>query len=159
MPELAAYLHQLDQAWAHAYESVTSALDGVTDDEAFWQAPCYVGEAREEGWPEPGTIAWQVAHLAHCKRHYAAHCRRAGAGERPPVTPWEPRASFAGLRAALAAAHAEQREAIAGLGDEGLDLTAGNGMPFREFLAMCVRHDTWHAAQIAVGRRLWRTRA
>ena len=154
MSEIAAYLHQLDQARSHAFESIDSALDGVGEDEAFWQAPCYAAEEREEGWPPPGSVAWQVAHLAHCKRYYAACFRQAGATERPPVTPWTPCETFAELRAALDAAHSEQRDAIASLGDDGLDLAAGNDMSFREFLAMCVRHDTWHASQIAVARRL-----
>ena len=37
---------------------------GVSEDEAFWPAPAYRAEAPEAGWPNPGTIAWQVAHLA-----------------------------------------------------------------------------------------------
>lgn len=158
MSEIDAYLNQLDEAWSHPFESMSSALDGVTDDEAFWQAPCYADEEREEGWPPPGTIAWQIAHVAHCKRHYTDYFRRAGETERPPVEPWTPVETLAELRAALVAAHTEQRAAIASLGDAGLDLTAGNDMPFREFLAMCIRHDSWHASQIAVARRLYRTR-
>lgn len=159
MSQLDAYLHQFDQARSHSFESLDSALAGVTEDEAFWQAPCYAADEREDGWPPPGSIAWQVAHLAHCKRHYAAYFRRAGETERPPVTPWTPCATLAELLAALDAAHVEQRAAIASLGEDGLDLSAGNDMSFREFLSMCVRHDTWHASQIAVARRLYRTRA
>jgi uncharacterized damage-inducible protein DinB len=158
MSEIAAYLRQFDDAWSHSYESVHYALGGVTEDEAFYQAPCYAAEEHEEGWPAPGTIAWQVAHLTHCKRHYTNYFVQAGAPDRPEVESWTPVETFAEMRALLEAAHAAQRAEMAAFTDEQLDLTAGNGMPFREFLAMSIRHDTWHGAQIAVARRLFRSR-
>ena len=157
MSELAAHLRHFDDATSHAFESIAAALDGVTEEEAFHQAPCYDGEEREDGWPAPGTIAWQVAHLAHCKRYYTEILRRVGESERPGVVPWTPVETFAGLRTVLAEAHAAQREAIASFPEASLGEIAGNGMPFREFLSMITRHDTWHASQIAVARRLYRT--
>ena len=159
MTELAAYLRQFDDSWSHPFESLCDVLTGVTEEEAFYQASCYVAEPREEGWPAPGTIAWQVAHIGHCKRHYTTYLVRDGVDQRPSVTPWTPHATFAELRAFLEAAHGEQRSALAALSADALDLVAGNGMPFREFLSMATRHDAWHAAQIAVARRLYRTRS
>ena len=32
------------------------------------------------------------------------------------------------------------------------------GMPLSEYLAMAIRHDTWHAGQMALVRRLYRAR-
>ena len=52
----------------------------------------------------------------------------------------------------------QARLADPGLADEQLEAPLPNGMSVMEFLAMCVRHDTWHAGQIAVARRLWRQR-
>jgi uncharacterized damage-inducible protein DinB len=152
-------LRHFDDAWSHRWESLSSALDGVTEDEAAYQAPCYAADPAEAGWPPPGTIAWQVAHLAHCKRYYGRVLRSVGRGPRPEVAPRIPRASFADERAALDAAHAAQRSAIADLDDEALDADAGGGMTVGEFLAGCLRHDTWHAGQIAVARRLFREAA
>ena len=57
------YLRQLDDAWEHKWESLRAVLDGVSEEEAAWQPPCYAAEEREEGWPPPGTIRWQVAHI------------------------------------------------------------------------------------------------
>lgn len=152
---LDVFLLQFDVAWGHPFESITSALDGVSDAEAAWQAPCYRNEKREEGWPPPGTIRWQVCHLAHCKGHYTDILLRAGESEPPDVVPWTLRSSFADERAALEEVHARQREALVGLGDDRLDVIAGNQMPFREFVSMFIRHDSWHAGQIAVARRLY----
>ena len=156
MGQIDVFLQQFDDAWSHSFESVTAALDGVTDDEAAWQAPCYRDEKHEDGWPAPGTIRWQVCHLAHCKRHYTDFLLQAGQSDRPQVRPWQPLPTFRAERDALVAAHETQRRAIVELGDDRLDLIAGNDMPFREFLAMFTRHDIWHAAQIALVRRLYR---
>lgn len=158
MSATAAHLRHLDDAWSHRWEGLGPTLDGVTEEEAAWQAPCYAAEPREDGWPPPGTIAWQVAHVAHCKSYYAAMLRRVGGTERPPVTPWTHVGTFDGLRRVLDAARVEERDAVASLADGDLGRPVPNGMTAAEFVAMCVRHTTWHAAQIAVARRLYRTR-
>ncbi len=155
---LEAFLRQFDQAWEGKWESLSGVLETVEEEEAKWQASCYEAEEREEGWPPPGTIRWQVAHIAHCKRHYTDFIKAPGSSERPPVPERKPTESFAEDCKELRAAHAEQRDAIAALSESDLELTVGNGMPLDMFVAMVIRHDTWHAAQIAVGRRLWRTR-
>ena len=69
-----------------------------------------------------------------------------------------PPADFETEVKALRAAHTAQREALAALTAADLEMQAGNQMPMPEFLAMMIRHDSWHAAQAAVARRLWRTR-
>ncbi len=157
MSAVEAFLRQLDDGWAHKWESLTEATRDVTEEEAFFQAACYADDEREEGWPPPGSIAWQVAHVAHCKRYYTLLiCERGRSVERPESGPFTPRDSFAAYLAELEAAHLEQRAAIAEVRPDELSLLAGNSMPMDEFLAMAIRHDVWHAAQIAVGRRLYR---
>jgi len=159
MSELAAFLRQFDDSWSHRYESLCDVLAGVTEAEAFHQAPCYAAEPRENDWPAPGTIAWQVAHLAHCKRYYTLFFLNPGAADPPEVTPWTPVATFVESRELLETMHSRQRAAMAAFRDDQLDLIAGNGMPFREFLSMSIRHDAWHGGQIVVARRLYRTRS
>ena len=152
-----AYLRIFDDAWSHDWESMGAVLDGVTEEEARYQAPCYAGEEPEKDWPAPGSIWWQVAHVRHCKAYYTVLIEQRGAEpERPPVPPFAPSPDFAAARRALEDAHAAQRVAIAALTDADLALKVGNGMVLPEFLAMAIRHDTWHAGQIAVARRLWR---
>lgn len=156
MGRLDAYLEQFDHAWSHAFESIAYALNGVTEEEAAWQPPQYHDEEQEEGWPPPGSIRWQVCHLAHCKRYYTQLLLRAGESESPEFQPWIPLESLEAERRALAAAHDGQRKALVELGESALDAVAGNDMPFHEFIAMFTRHDTWHASQVAIARRLWR---
>ena len=149
-------VRQLDDAYRHPFESLTSALEEVTEADAFRVPAAYAAEEPEEGWPAPGTIAWQVAHVTHCKRHYADCLASVGAPERPPVRPWTRAVSLEALRNLLAAAHAEERAALAALRAEDLALPLGGGMTVGEFATMAIRHDAWHASQIAVARRLLR---
>ena len=158
MDAITCYVSALDDAWSHAWESLSTVLEGVAEEEAGWQAPCFAAEPQEDGWPAPGTIAWQVAHVTHCKRYYTEILRHRGEAERPPVPSYTPTGSFAEAREALQAAHQVQRDELAGLSAADLALPASNEMSLPEFIRMMTRHDTWHAAQIATARRLWRTR-
>lgn len=153
-----ALLLAFDHAWEHRWESLSTALDGVGPEEAGWQSPAYAEVEPEAGWPLPGTIHWQVAHVAHCKRHYADCLLQRERAGRPPEPPFVPGRGWDGTLAELRAAHARQREAIAALADAELDTRVGNAMSVAEFVAMTTRHDAWHASQIALARRLYRTR-
>ena len=154
------YLQGLDDLWSHPWESLAGALEGVGEIEATWQPPAYADEDVEEGWPLPGTLAWHVAHLAHCKRHYAQVVRGRESAQAVAVRPRRPLASFAEERAALAAAQAELRAALAEVPGDALTLHVGTeaSMQLSTFLAAILRHDAWHAGQIAMVRRLHRKR-
>ena len=156
MQALDVHLAALDDAWSHDWESLSAVLEGVTDEEAHWQAQAYAAEEQEGGWPPEGTILWHVAHLAHCKRYYAGIVRARAQATAPESEPRAPLPDFSAERKALEAAHAEQRAAYASIGDDDLTVKACGKMPLGEFLSMTVRHDAWHAAQIAVLRRLHR---
>ena len=157
MQALDVHLAALDDAWSHEWESLSTVLEGVGEEEARRQAPAYAAQALEEGWPPEGTILWHVAHLAHCKRYYAGIVRARAQATAPESEPRVALPDFGAERAALEAAHAEQRAAYASIGDDDLTLEACGKMPLGEFLSMTIRHDAWHAAQIAVLRRLHRT--
>jgi len=152
------FLKQLDDAYAHAWESIAVVLTEVDDAEAEWQAPCYRTVEREEGWPASGTIRWQVAHLAHCKEHYASILRHRADSASPPAPARKPFRTFQEEMLALKVAHAGQRAALAEIADEELGRSVLGKMPLGEFIAMILRHDAWHAGQIALARRLYRER-
>lgn len=154
---IALLVRQLDLASHDPFESIDSALDGVTEEQAFRIPVGYANEEREDGWPAPGTIAWQIAHVTHCKRHYTDCFRSMGKGAIPPVRPWTEVTSLAELRALLEEAHREQLAALGALTDDQLDAEVRDGTSLAEFATMTIRHDAWHASQIAVARRLLRT--
>ena len=160
MRVLDVLLMEYDHAWHHKWETMSDALADLADDEAEWQAPAYRDCTPEPGWPLPGTVRWQIAHIAHWTRYYTAMIGARGQTERPP----EPERnvpegfSLADELAELQAAHTAHRAAIAALTDEDLPLTVPNGASLAEFIITTTRHDIWHAGQIVVARRLWRTR-
>ncbi|MGQ0615271.1 MAG: DinB family protein [Planctomycetaceae bacterium] len=158
MGAVEVFLKQLDDAWAHPWESIAVVLTDVGEAESEWQAPCYRTVEREEGWPAPGTILWQVAHLAHCKEHYAAILRHRADSAAPPAPARKPYRTFGEEMLALKVAHAGERAALAEIGDEELGRPVLGKMPLGEFIAMILRHDAWHAGQIAMARRLFRER-
>jgi uncharacterized damage-inducible protein DinB len=147
-----------DHAFEHRWESLAAALDGVGPEEAGWQSPAYADAEPEAGWPLPGTIHWHVAHLAHCKRHYTELVLQRERAGRPPAPSFRANPTFDESLAELKAAHARQRAALAALTDAELEMRLGNGDVLAEFVSACTRHDAWHAAQIALARRLHRTR-
>lgn len=158
MRALDVLLLSFDHAWAHRWESLSTALDGVHPEEAVWQAPAYGDAEIEAGWPLPGSVHWHVAHVGHCKRHYADLLAQRDRSGRPAQPAREGALTYDQDLALLRQAHARQRDGISALTDADLDLRLGNAMTVAEFLAMCVRHDAWHASQIAVARRLYRNR-
>lgn len=149
------HVAHLEDASDHEFESLRSVLEGVSEEEAAWQAPCYSAENDE--WPglRTGSIHWHVWHLADCKRVYAASYRNdSGAVEVP-----EPLPQFGAEWRRLVEEHHEQVRALSSLTDEDLDRSDGQGPPLGKQVAAHVRHDAWHGGQIALIRRLYRTRS
>ncbi|MHC4450340.1 MAG: DinB family protein [Planctomycetota bacterium] len=147
MSDLKAHLIHFDDAWDHDFESLMSVLGGISEEEAAWQPPCYRDEPASTGWPAPGSIRWQVTHIAYYKREYAGRLGTASDSSPAATT------SFAEDLEQLRSAHDAEREAIAALSKSELTPETAR------FLSAIIRHDVWHAAQIAVVRRMWRTRS
>jgi len=153
-----AFLRALDDAWAHDWESIQTVLRSVGEEEAAYQAPCYRGVKQDAGWPLPGTILWQIAHLAWAKEHYAECLRHRREPKSPKEHERRPAGSLAEELLALKVAHANERAEVAACADAELGERVGGRMLLAEFLSLVARHDAWHASQIAVARRLWRER-
>lgn len=151
-------LRMFDETWDHRDESVFTALKNLTPAEAGWQHPAYAHEEPMPGMPLSGTILWQIAHLAHSARHYAEIVRHRPVHEEPH-TPPPTASSLSDLRASLQRDHAAWRAEITGLSQSDLHQPCARSMKVGEFLRMAIRHDTWHAGQIVVLRRLYRTRS
>jgi hypothetical protein len=73
-------------------------------------------------------------------------------GARSPDVPPLGTRTFAEDLAALCELHRSEREAIESISGDELTPTVA------DFLANIIRHDIWHGGQIALARRLWRTR-
>jgi uncharacterized damage-inducible protein DinB len=155
MNAIQTYLRTLDDAWQHPWESLETILEGLTEEEAAWRPPGYEELEREEGWPEPASIAWHLAHLTACKREYACRVRDVGRPADLADAEFEPAGDLRGWLADLREAHAFFRREISLLHSEDLGHKVGGELPLAEFLAMAIRHDSWHGGQIAVMRRFF----
>lgn len=147
-------LATFDEMQDHAFESTTSALTGVSLEEALWQHPAYRDIEPEEGLPASGTILWHVAHLEHCSRFYANILRLRGSDQDPHVAP-PAVVEWPGITDLFYDARRELREQLAVLSEADLDAFGYNGRTTGEFLRIIFRHESWHGGQIAMIRRLY----
>jgi hypothetical protein len=153
MSVIECLLSELDGAWNGKWESLSSALHAVTEDEASYQAPCYANQSVEKGWPKPGSILWQVAHINQCKRYYVSVI-----AAQPEKTPDRtPAATLKEEWAALRDTQEDLRTAIATLRESRLGERVEHAT-LHDYIHNVIRHDVWHAAQIAMARRLWASR-
>jgi DinB superfamily len=148
-------LRAFDDAWSHRLESLTAALRGVTDSEAVWQHPCYGAVEGWPGMPPPGTILWQIAHLEHSARHYNFLLLNRSVSIQPQTPPPEA-TNLEALLHALDASRTAFRRSIAALSDACLDEPCFDAMNVEEFLSMAIQHETVHAGQMVIARRLYR---
>ncbi len=149
-------LASYDAAWDREWESLQSVLKNLTEEEARYQHPSYSGEPHEPGLPPPGSIYWHLVHLPHCYRHYVniIRSRPAEPAEVPPPASQSVEEAIANLLLD----RADLRDAIAELSEEQLDEKLYYGGTVVDLVRGTVRHDAWHGGQIAVARRLYRTR-
>ncbi|MGE3802777.1 MAG: DinB family protein [Candidatus Kapaibacterium sp.] len=150
-------LQLFDDSWSHNYESVHSALDNLTESEALWQHSSYADVEPEQGFPLPGSILWHIAHIEHYARVYASILRNRPVSKYPDL-PTPTATTLPELRSAMEQALQELRDAIAALRDEDLGSNCIGKASVAEFLGLVMRHQIWHGGEIAVARRLYRTR-
>lgn len=157
MSQVLCLLRMFDDTWSHQCESLRSVLEGVTSEESLWQSPAYMAEPLVEGLSAPGTIRWQVAHLEHCARHYSEILRKRPIAVEPTTAP-PGMIELPELIKRLESARRFLREEIQRLNEVDLEAPCTCEMNVGEFVRMVVRHEAWHAGQLAVIRRLYRHR-
>lgn len=159
MSEIAQLLAVCDENFGATWDSVLSALKGVSANEAAFQHPCYAMVLADANMPPAGSILWQMAHLSVCKQMYARILQESLGLQVPePVEPKRHTAAI--LLHELRIAHSRLRSTIAALRDEDLSrlLPESTGYPGRvdAFIRTINRHDSWHGGQIALARRLFK---
>lgn len=150
-------LKSFDSALTHEWESFDMALRGVNEEAAVWQHVAYSREPHDAGVGRPGSILWYLNHLEHCHRHYTAVLRARPIKASPDTKP-PGELSLKAILPALHKANADLRAEIAKLKDSDLDAPCTSTKNVCEFLLGVVRHISWHSGQIAVAKRLHRTR-
>jgi len=173
---------QLDWQWR---EHLRPRLDGLTDDEYFWEpvpgcwsvrsravstAPRSAGAGEfvyEFAYPEPDvppvtTIAWRLAHLI-----VGVFGMRVGSHFGGPPADWKSfdyAGTAAGALAQLDVAYAAWTEGVRGLDAAGLARPCGPAegpyadCPLAQLVLHINREALWHGAEISLLRDLYRWR-
>jgi uncharacterized damage-inducible protein DinB len=155
----------------HAFREVWDRVQGLTDDEFFWEPVpnCWTVRQRPNGrWsvdypdvhPDPPpftTIAWRLDHLGECKVMYHEYAFG------PARLTWDEIDSAhtaEGAIAELVRGHRLLTDALAGLTDADLDTERltnwGERWPTWRILWTMIHHDVHHGAEIGVLRDLYR---
>ena len=145
-------LRQLDDLWSHSWESFSSVLTELGEDEASWRATCYRDISNADLAAPSGSVLWHLAQLAACKSDYADRLSE-GTDIVPPSTA---NGSLNSVLDQLRREHERERDAIARLRPDDLARVLPDGLTVAGLLALALRHDAWHLGQIAVARRLFR---
>jgi hypothetical protein len=170
-----AVVEVIRQQLLEAYEAIRERVDGLTDDEFFWEpAPgCWTVRPRDDGrwavdYPEPPhpdpapftTIGWRLVHVAECKVMYHEYAFGAATLTFPDID--SAHTALAAL-AQLETGHAMLLRDLAALDDAGLDREVltnwGEKWPARKIFWTMANHDLHHGGEIGVLRDLYRERA
>jgi uncharacterized damage-inducible protein DinB len=156
LTEKQTLLAAFDDARSHKWESFDHVTKDLTEAEVQFVHPIYAEEKQEEGWPTPGSILWHLVHMEYWYRYYI-DCLEKPTEDSPLPTP-DSAATLETAMEKLNATRKTLRNRISDIPDEGLDFSLRGRIRTGEFIRMIIRHDSWHSAQIALARRLFRTR-
>ena len=156
-----------------AYEPLRRRVDGLTDDEFFWEpvAGAWTVRRRSDGrWdadyaePDPDpppftTVGWRLVHVATCKVIY--HDYAFGPAQMSWATLDHPHTADQTITM-LEEGHRLLTEDLAHLDDAGLDATVptnwGERWPAWRIFWTMIDHDSHHGGEIGVLRDLYRLR-
>lgn len=155
LTEKQTLLAAFDDARSHKWESFDLVTKDLTEEEVQYQHAAYAMERQEDGWPKPGTVLWHLVHMEYWYRYYIDCLERPTEGSELP--PPNSGTTLATAMEKLDATRKTLRDRISDIPDEGLDFMLRGHIRTGEFIRMIIRHDTYHAAQIAVARRLYKS--
>ena len=158
-----------------AYEAIRERVDGLTDDEFFWEpvARCWTIRRGDDGrwtvdYPEPPhpdpapftTIGWRLVHVAECKVMYHEYAFGPAKLTFPEIDSAHTAAAAIAQLEAGQAMLVRDLDALDDAGLEGEVLTNwGDKWPARKIFWAMINHDLHHGGEIGTLRDLYRERA
>ena len=144
-----------DDTWSHAWESINAALHEITEEEAAWQDPAYRDEEQQPGFPPPGSVLWHLSHIEYWTRSNLEILRKRPIESYPKVEP-SSATTLSELIAAMNQTRDDVHDEIAKLTPEDLETICLRDRTLAETIGIAIRHQSWHAGEIAMARRLYR---
>jgi uncharacterized damage-inducible protein DinB len=142
-------------AWSHTWESFASVTKELTEEEVQFVHPAYSDVKQDDGWPRAGSVLWHLVHMEYWYRYYI-DCLEKPTEEKAPLPEANSASTLDEAMQRLLSTRKTLRNMITDIPDEGLDFSLRGRIRTGEFIRMIIRHDTYHTAQIAVARRLYR---
>jgi len=143
----------ISNSWDHPWEGFRSSFGGCNQTEAEWVAPCYEGVEMEMGWPKAGSILWHLNHVGACKAAYTWDLLHPVEVENKST--WNVIFEMANLATVLNDVNDSFVLATKSFSYNGKIMGKG-GHEFGEYIGICLRHEIWHAGQIALIRRMYK---
>jgi hypothetical protein len=139
------------------WDSVQSAFADVDQTMAEWICPGFIADVDPRpGEPPPGCILWYGNHILACKEGYLVAVRTSNNTSESIHRPLPGIAEVIdGLNDVTERFLATLRD----MDDEFLSRNvSGTTMTVASYLNMAVRHEIWHAGQVALLKRLYKYR-
>lgn len=156
LTEKQTLLAAFDDAWSHQWESFELVTKDLSEVEAQFIHTAYADVIQEDGWPKAGSVLWHLVHMEYWYRYYI-DCLEKPMDDRAPLPMPHAASTLAEAMEKLLTRRKTLRNMIHDIPDEGLDISIKGRIRCGEFIRMMIRHDTYHTAQIAVARRLYRS--
>jgi hypothetical protein len=144
---------KITDSWDHPWEGFRSSYRGCSQAEAEWVAHCYESEEIEIGWPITGSILWHLNHVGACKAAYTWDLLHPV--EVDNKSTWKVIFDIVDLETALNHTNESFVLAAKEFSYNGKIMGKG-GHEFSEYIGICLRHEIWHAGQMALIRRLYK---
>lgn len=138
-------------SWSHPWEGFRTAYAHCSQDGLDWVSSLYDGEPDEPDWPRRGTISWNLNHVGACKEEYTWDIRHPTCADNP--CQWRVHRNRTSLFEALERVHEDFLEACR-LADPAVAIAGKGGQTLAAYVGIAVRHEIWHAGQIAMLHRM-----
>jgi uncharacterized damage-inducible protein DinB len=131
-------------------------MKDVDDEMSRYQHPAYSSDVDTEYNAKTGSIIWHIAHLAHCHLQYADVIT--GRPEVPAEPPFPNVDTLQGAVEQITLSRAKLRSAIESVSEDELTDKVCGGDSVAAYVQTILRHDAWHFGQMAVVKRLYRSK-
>lgn len=142
----------IKDSWSHPWEGFKSCFQNCSQEEIEWVDASYQSCEQEPGWPKTGSISWHLNHVGACKQSYIADIKNPN--EDNLETNWEVVRDLFALEVVLDSINKEFIEACE-KADPKTAIKGKGGQTLSQYIGIAIRHEIWHAGQIALIRRLY----
>lgn len=142
----------IHDSWFHPWEGFNSSFESCSQKEIEWVSQFYEKETTTPNWPKNGTISWILNHVGAYKQTYIYDILHPDSSNNEPE--WIVHRDLQSLKTALNKISIEFSNACL-LADPEIFIHGKGGHNLAQYIGIALRHEIWHAGQIALIRRMF----